>query len=89
MADAVASRELKSLQDELLASQRERTAAPPAPVMMAPSPAEPPEDSSSEHELREQLRELASEVTTFFEEAEKVFRPIPHRASSALCLSGY
>ena len=88
MADAVASRELKSLQDELLASQRERTAAPPAPVMMAPSPAEPPEDSSSEHELREQLRELASEVTTFFEEAEKSISAHPTQSVVGALLVG-
>ncbi len=70
-ADVVASRELKSLQDEMLAAQRDRLAGAPAPPTTAPGPREPAEESSDERELREQLRELVNEVTTFFEEAEK------------------
>ncbi len=76
-ADAVVSRELKSLQDELSVSQRERM-APPASVVppavasgtpAAPSP--PPQETAEDRDLREQLRELVNEATAFFEEAEK------------------
>ena len=76
-ADAVLSRELKSLQDELSVSQRERM-APPASVApsaaasgVSATPGDPPQETTEEHELREHLRELVNEVTTFFEEAEK------------------
>ena len=88
MTDAIASRELKSLQEELLAAQRERMAAPQAPATMAPGPAEPPEDSPSERELREQLRELVSEVTTFFEEAEKSISAHPTQSVVGALLVG-
>src|SRR5262245_29367907 len=65
--NVVVSRELKSLQDELSAAQRERMAAPAA----APGIAEPAEESAEERELRDQLRDLANEVTGFFAEGEK------------------
>jgi ElaB/YqjD/DUF883 family membrane-anchored ribosome-binding protein len=73
-ADAVVSRELRSLQDELLTSQRERATAEPlttAPASATPVPSAAPAETAEEHELRQQLRELVNEVTTFFEEAEK------------------
>jgi hypothetical protein len=66
-ADVVVSRELKSLQDEISAAQRERSTAP-APSVKA---AARPEEAPAEPELRDQLRELSSEVTSFFEDAEK------------------
>ena len=70
-ADMVVSRELKSLQDELSATQRERPATPAAPSATPAEPATPSNTDGNEGELREQLRELASEVTSFFEDAEK------------------
>jgi len=71
-ADVVVSRELKSLQDELSATQRERSAASPTPRTAAPvGAAERTLDSADERELRDQLRELAGEVTSFFEDVEK------------------
>jgi hypothetical protein len=76
-ADAVVSRELKSLQDELSVSQRDRMSppAPPPPSAAASgvsaTPAGPPQETTEEHELREHLRDLVNEVTNFFEEAEK------------------
>ncbi len=88
MTDAVASRELKSLQEEILAAQRERTAAPAAPATMAPNPAEPPDGSPGERELREQLRELASEATTFFEEAEQSISAHPTQSVVGALLVG-
>jgi ElaB/YqjD/DUF883 family membrane-anchored ribosome-binding protein len=67
-ADPLLSRELRSLQEELSTSQRERV--PPA----AP-PARPEEqraaDVAEEQRLRDQLREFVDEVTNFFEQAEK------------------
>ena len=70
-ADAVVSRELRSLQDELSISQRERVlAAPPAAGMTAMPPVAPAE-TADEQEVREELRDLVNEITTFFEEAEK------------------
>ena len=72
--DAVVSGELKSLQEELSASQRERM-SPSAAKAAAGDKTATPEPSlkapSEENELREQLGELVTEVTTFFEEAEK------------------
>ena len=70
-ADAVVSRELRSLQDELLTSQRERATAEPSTTAHASATPAPPAETAEEHELRQQLRELVNEVTTFFEEAEK------------------
>ena len=74
-ADAVVSRELKSLQEELSTSQRERMSPTPSPAAVASgttaTPPPPPQEAAEEFELREQLRELVNQVTTFFEEAEK------------------
>jgi hypothetical protein len=69
-ADAVVSRELRSLQDELSISQREHV-SPPAVGGTTSMPPVPPTETVEEGELRQQLRELVNEVTTFFEEAEK------------------
>lgn len=76
-ADAVVSRELRSLQEELSTSQRERVSSTSSPAGAAsnptatpPSPS-PPEEAAEEGELREQLREFVNEATTYFEEAEK------------------
>jgi len=91
VTDAIASRELKSLQEEMLATQRERRAAPAAPAApaaMAPGLAEPPEGSSGERELREQLRELVSEATTFFEEAEQSISAHPTQSVVGALLVG-
>jgi len=88
-ADAVVSRELRSLQDELSTSQRERVApasAPPAaPTTMPPSP---PTETTEEQELRQQLRELVNEVTTFFEEAEKDIAAHPTQSVVGALLVG-
>jgi hypothetical protein len=78
MADIVVSRELKSLQDELSAAQREQVATPASAATASPSPAELPTEDD-ERELRDQLRELTSDVTSFFDEAEKgiLANPMP------------
>jgi len=69
--DAVVSRELRSLQDELSISQRERVSPSPVVGGTTPMPPIPPTKTVEEQELQQQLRELVNEVTTFFEEAEK------------------
>ncbi len=80
MADPVVARELKSLHEELAASQRARRAPPPdhpaaadAKVARAAAavPAEALEEAADEQELRGEFREFVDEVTKFFEDAEK------------------
>jgi len=71
-SDDVVSRELKSLQEELSAAQRqraERSAA--APPTQAPASPGPISGTTESHDLRDQLGELANAVTSFIEEAEK------------------
>lgn len=87
-ADAVVSRELKSLQDDLLVSQKERTAAAAAPAPAAAPAAPPPAETAEEQELRDQLRELASEVTGFFGEAEKTIAAHPAQSVAGALLVG-
>jgi len=70
-ADVVVSRELKSLQDEISTAQRERSAASAVPRPATPGATGPVPESVDERELRDQLRELAGEVTSFFEDVEK------------------
>lgn len=70
-ADSVVSSELKSLQDELAAAQRERspTANPAAPT--ATAAVEPAKETPEERDLHDQLSQLMDEVAGFFGEAEK------------------
>ena len=51
-ADAVVTRELQSLQDELSAAQRERTAATAPPPLARPDPSDPAPETADEQELR-------------------------------------
>jgi len=87
-ADVVVSRELKSLQDELSAAQRERMAAPPAPPVPSSGLAGPANETAEEHELRDHLRELVNEVTGFFEEAEKSVSAHPAQSVVGALLAG-
>jgi ElaB/YqjD/DUF883 family membrane-anchored ribosome-binding protein len=85
-ADIVVSRELKSLQEELSAAQQARAAAPAAP----PSHRTAPErrESPDERDMRDQRRELANEVTQFFEEAEKNIASHPAQSVIGAVLVG-
>ncbi len=83
-ADTVVARELKSLQAELSTSQKERLAVPPAP----PASVEPLRESADEREVRDQLRDLADEVTGFFEEAEKGISAHPTQSVVGALLVG-
>jgi len=68
-SDVIVSQELKSLQDELFASQKERLAA--APRSETPqAPAESVKETSDQRELRDQLHQLASELAGFFDQVE-------------------
>lgn len=87
-ADMVVSRELKSLQHELSTAQRERSAAPTAsPTIPANSP-EPIRETPDERELRDQLGQLAEEVTNFFEQAEKNIAAHPTQSVVGALLVG-
>lgn len=90
--DAVVSRELKSLQEELAASQREHISPIPPAAAAADgataTPPPPPQEAAEERELREQLRELVNEVTTFFEETERNIAAHPTQSVVGALLVG-
>lgn len=94
--DAVLSRELRSLQEELARSQQERSAAASRRTGVAHEattnePAAPPispDDAREEQILQQQIRELSDEVTKFFEQAEKSVSEHPARSVLAALLLG-
>jgi len=86
-ADAVVSRELKSLQDEMSVALRERSSGPAVPPPPAPA-ADPPKATADERELRDELSELTSEVTRFFDEAEKGISAHPTQSVVGALLVG-
>jgi len=51
-------------------------------------PSSPPTETTEEQELRQQLRELVNEVTTFFEEAEKDIAAHPTQSVVGALLVG-
>lgn len=72
--DAVLSRELKSLQEEISASRRDsqaRFADAAATRDETAAPASPADVIQTEQQLHSELRELVNEITEFFAEAEK------------------
>jgi len=93
-ADAVLSRELKSLQEEFLAAQRERAAMPVATAPSAPTSAggetaaASGPKSTDEQELRDQLRDLVKEVADFVDGAEKNISAHPAMSIVAAMLLG-
>ncbi|MGD9884161.1 MAG: hypothetical protein AB7F22_18230 [Reyranella sp.] len=78
--DVVLSSELKSLQDELAATRRERTAAVVPPSAAPVAPAEPAAESAEDRELRDQLTQLIDEAGSFIEEAERTIAANPVRS---------
>ena len=86
-ADPVLSRELKSLREELAATQRQRpaqyadrlaespigagTGARAAGIGEGPAPSGRPGDSADAQALHGQLRDLVKEITDFVNDAEK------------------
>ena len=102
-ADPVLSRELKSLQEEVSASQQQRLSAPravranhpakhngtgAAADATAPPPAFP-ELADEEQDLRQQLDELAEEITSFFAQAEKNISAHPLESVAGAMLIGF
>jgi ElaB/YqjD/DUF883 family membrane-anchored ribosome-binding protein len=78
--DVVLSNELKSLQDELAATRRERSAmATPPPAVEAASP-QPVAESADESELRDLLAQFIDEAGTFIGDAEKTIAANPARS---------
>jgi hypothetical protein len=67
-ADAVLSRELKSLQDESQVRIRERPSPPPDRKV---TPAGQPEDAPQGQPPNGQIREFVKDITEFFADAEK------------------
>jgi len=86
--DAIVSRELKSLQEELSASQRVRAAASGHVRAPPTAPAELPKETPEEKELRDQLRELMDEVKNFFAETEKNISAHPAQSVIGALLVG-
>ena len=86
-ADAVVSRELQSLREELSDAQRARATAPETGGSAA-SAAEPAKPTPGERELLDQLRELTDEVTGFFAEAEKSISAHPAQSVIGALLVG-
>ncbi|HYB56520.1 MAG TPA: hypothetical protein VEK12_10140 [Alphaproteobacteria bacterium] len=72
-ADAVLSRELESLKEELSASHRERLSPADRTSTSGATAARAgrPEDIAEEQQLRAELREFVNVITEFVEEAEK------------------
>ena len=72
--DAVVSRELKSLQEELSASQREHPSPPADPGSVSRGTAAQTsqfEDTADEQQLHGTVGKFIEAITEFFEEAEK------------------
>ena len=67
---ALVSNELKSLREELSASQSERAAASGPAVTRAATIPEPVVETREEKELLDQIHEFADEIKTLFDEAE-------------------
>jgi ElaB/YqjD/DUF883 family membrane-anchored ribosome-binding protein len=73
-ADAVVSRELKSLQEELSASQREHPSSPADPVSVSAGTApqtRQPEDTPDEQQQHGTVGKFIEAIAEFFEEGEK------------------
>jgi ElaB/YqjD/DUF883 family membrane-anchored ribosome-binding protein len=94
-ADAVVSRELKSLQEELSSSREKRFASVAASSASAALPPAAPvtdtdtdTDTPQERELRDQLGELADELTSFFGNAEKTIAAHPTESVMGALLAG-
>jgi ElaB/YqjD/DUF883 family membrane-anchored ribosome-binding protein len=88
-ADVLVSRELKSLQDELSVSQKQRTTVSAAASAAPPTASsEPAKETADERDLREQLRQFASELTSLFDEAEKGISTHPTQSVVGALLIG-
>ncbi|MDW6024030.1 hypothetical protein SAZ10_19980 [Mesorhizobium sp. BAC0120] len=87
-ADVVVSRELQSLRAELSVPRREQKEAAAISPSEPANPVEPAEETPEERELLEQLNQLVSEVTGFFDEAEKNIAAHPTQSVVGALLVG-
>ncbi|WFU75550.1 hypothetical protein [Bradyrhizobium sp. CB2312] len=94
-SDVVVSRELKSLQDELASTKKEKdrnaNADRTVPTTAAAEPVSPTAASSmpsDEAELQGYLRQLAEEVTDLFGEAEKSISAHPTQSVAGALVLG-
>jgi hypothetical protein len=83
-ADPVLSRELQTLRAELSGDRREPAASAATPT----NPVDDLEGTPDERELRDQLGQLVSEVTSFFDEAEKNIAAHPAQSVVGALLVG-
>ena len=89
--DAALSQELKLLQADVVTAQQNRAAPPPspAPASAAPDPSAPSTpESAEEHKASDYLRELADEVTRFFEQAEQTVSSHPGESVAGAFVAG-
>jgi hypothetical protein len=88
--DVLVSRELKSLQQELSASRKERAPSPAAAAagMTPPTAPESVPETPDERQLRDQLGQFASELTNLFTDAEKGISAHPTQSVVGALLVG-
>lgn len=86
--DVLVSRELKSLQDELSVSQNQRATVSAAASAAPTTAPEPAKETPDERELRDQLHQFASELTSLFDEAEKGISAHPTQSVVGALLVG-
>ena len=70
-ADHALSRELKSLHEEVSTTRRKRRSPKPEPAAAEAPPPEPTEDAADLHSRSDQFHGFVTEVTEFFDHAEK------------------
>jgi ElaB/YqjD/DUF883 family membrane-anchored ribosome-binding protein len=87
-ADALVSRELKSLQDELSVSQKQRATMSAAASAAPTAVPEPAKETPEESDIRDQLRQFANEMTGLFDEAEKGISAHPAQSVVGALLIG-
>jgi len=87
-ADALVSRELESLQDELSVSQKLRATVSAGAGVAPTAVPEPATETPEERDLGDQLREFAAELTSIFDEAEKGISAHPTQSVAGALLIG-
>ncbi len=87
-ADVLVSRELKSLQDELSVSQKERATVSVAANAAPTTAPEPAKETPDDTELQDRMRQFANELTGLFDEAEKGISAHPTQSVVGALLVG-
>lgn len=85
---ALVSNELKSLREELSASQKERAVASGPAVTGEATVSEPAAQTREENELLERVHEFANEIKTMFDEAEQSVSAHPTQSVVGALLVG-